>query len=150
MTHAREVELHWGAPVPAHLKHGSNTYASRVYGCSCRSCLPSGRRRPAKGQGAPRREVHRRSRNRLNGRPVPPGVKHGIYTYNVYGCRCDTCRETSARRLYRQRRAWRATAHGRWVEHGDTTTICWPPAGAGPDWACECDAVFDGAAEEAA
>ena len=130
----------WGLPVPPHLKHGSNTYAAKVYGCPCKVCLPSGRRKwlHIEGEQAPQSHVERqrRLRARKKGTPVPPGTKHGEYTYRVYSCRCTICKAATAEHSERMRNRWRETAHGRWTTVGDYETICWPPKNAGPEWTC--------------
>lgn len=82
---------YWGAPVPGHLKHGDDSYAAKVYGCDCRDCLPSGRRRAAKGQGMSARQREINLRANKKGKPVPPGTRHGIYAYKIYRCQCDIC-----------------------------------------------------------
>lgn len=140
ITHARAKELHWGAPVPAHLKHGPNTYAGQVYGCNCKTCLPSGKRKWKNTEGAsgPKSHVERQRQLRADkkGTPVPAGTKHGEYAYRVYNCRCAICKAATAEHADRMRNRWRATAHGRWTTVGETEMICWPPKNAGPDWVC--------------
>lgn len=136
MSDPGEVARHWGGPVPSHLKHGPQTRAAKVYGCDCRLCLPSGKRRPAKGQGQSARQRQRASRERLRGQPVPPHVRHGTYPYQYYRCRCDVCRaavrEARQRRLLRGREGW----HGHWHEGPDTTTVHWPPRNLDEPWLC--------------
>ena len=130
----------WGAPVPAHLKHGPNLYAAKVYGCPCKVCLPTGRRKWKNIEGATGPKSHadrqRALRQRKKGQPVPPGTKHGEYAYRVYGCRCKVCKAATAEHADRMRNRWRETAHGRWTTVGVYETICWPPKNADPDWVC--------------
>ncbi len=144
-TWAEAREKYWGAPIPEGLKHGSNTWVARVYGCGCSTCLPSGQRiwKNVEGATGPLSgtERRRRSREKLYGQPVPDDVKHGIYTYQVYGCRCPACMEAKNGQNAKRQNAWRKTARGRWLTSKDETgapleIICWPPANAGPDWTC--------------
>lgn len=143
--HERQVAKYWGAPVPSHLKHGKGTFAKKVYGCDCRDCLPSGRRnRRSDGKPFTPRERRLRSRMKLRGKPVPPGVKHGIYTYNVYQCRCDDCRAANRAERVRTENRWRKTARGHWsteVRDGkQVEVIHWPPATLDEAWICpDCD-----------
>jgi hypothetical protein len=135
---ARAKLKHWGAPVPEGLKHGTNTYAAQVYGCDCRVCLPSGRRRAAPGEGIPRNERNRKLREAKLGKPVPPGVKHGPYAYKTYGCRCDICKQANRRQRKRGRMAWLASATGFYdfaAGGGEVDVIHWPPVGVGM-WTC--------------
>lgn len=142
---AARRERYWGAPVPPNLKHGQVTYVAKVYGCACSACLPSGKRTYRNDEARERpftpTERRKRSRHNLRGKPVPEGVKHGIYTYKVYQCRCAPCCQAEADRKSRARPPWQAKARGRWTESKDSAgfpvdVICWPPAGAGPDWKC--------------
>lgn len=139
-VYAKAKAAKWGKPVPGHLKHGPNNYAARVYGCGCKVCLPSGRRKWVNTEGAtgPKSRTQRNAelRAKKKNTPVPDGVKHGVYTYRVYNCRCPTCQAAAAVVAARQANAWRAIAHGRWTTVGDSETICWPPKNAGPDWVC--------------
>ncbi len=132
---------HWGAPTPPTIKHGPNTYAAKVYGCPCKVCLPSGRRKwMNREDGEPAALTHAQRQKRLRqskkNTPVPPGTKHGIYTYRIYNCRCDICQAAQAAAHHQQINAWRENAHGRWTTVGENEMICWPPADAGPDWIC--------------
>lgn len=76
------------------------------------------------------------------GQPVPEGTKHGQYVRRVYGCKCWTCGEAIRKKLKAQRERARGLqaekpTWGRWREvNKGLTTLCWPPAGAGPDWVC--------------
>jgi len=130
----------WGAPVPGHLRHGSNTYAAKVYGCGCKVCLPSGRRKWKNREDADRPMTHEERQRRLRaskkGTPVPEGTKHGIYTARVYLCKCDVCRAAKAAEFQRKKDRWRTKARGRWTSDGIVDTICWPPRDAGPEWTC--------------
>lgn len=139
--HTEQVARYWGLPVPGHLQHGKGTFAKKVYGCDCVECLPSGRRRQVNG-GRPLtgRERRMRSRHNLKGKPVPPGVKHGIYTYNVYGHRCDDCLAASRAERERRENRWRETARGHWstaIRDGhEVDVIHWPPAELDEPWIC--------------
>ena len=142
-THQDAKARFWGLTPPDGIKHGPNTHAARAYGCDCKVCLPSGRRKWTSIEGAtgPKSPKQRRdeSRKRLHGTPVPEGTKHGIYAYHVYGCRCATC--VAAKRAGDARRHWTNKARGRYSEGKDaagqpTTIRCWPPRDAGPDWQC--------------
>ena len=127
--------------IPPHLKHYPASIARRKYGCDCRQCLPSGRPhggRPPKEEGAlPHVVRQKRLRDSKKGEPVPAGTKHGVYTYRVYACRCPVCVAARSRQNHRTKNPWMyRKTHGRWVEKNGTTTLCWPPRGAGPDWQC--------------
>lgn len=138
--HSEEVARFWGLPVPGHLKHGNATRAANVYGCDCKACLPSGKRR---GKGTPAVERNRKSRQRLAGQPVPPGTKHGLYAYTVYRCRCSPCRAAKAEEKQRRDNAWRADARGDWVDGDPMTVVHWPPRGFGW-WECpQCHEKFE-------
>ena len=129
-----------GKPVPAGLKHGTNSYARRIYGCGCAECVPSGKRtwKNRNQEDRPLRHAERQKKLRRakKGEPVPAGTKHGLYTYRVYGCRFEVCRAAKTADHERRAEAWRATSYGRWTTVGDYETICWPPRDAGPDWVC--------------
>jgi len=129
----------WGLEVPEGRVHGPNSRSRRVYGCKCLACVPSGKTRPAKGEGMPQAERNRRLRQAKKGKPVPPTVKHGKYAYRTYGCRCDVCRAASERA--RSTHTWERKTHGVWTEGPRTTTLCWPPRNAGPDWRCDCGRI---------
>lgn len=135
-AYQRAREKYYGLPVPAHLKHGQNSRACRIYGCDCKACLPSGRR-VIRGRRMSGAERQRKLRQAKKGKPVPPTVKHGVYASRVYGCPCDICRAARNRVLKRQRakRHWKTTAVGIWTTVFDTTTIHWPPVGQGT-WTC--------------
>lgn len=134
--HADEVRKYWGSPVPPHLPHGRSR-ARTIYGCGCKICLPSGRRRPPRGEGTPAVERQKKSRLNLQGKPVPEGTKHGVYTYKFYRCRCPICQAAHNVQAHRYRNPWMyRPTRGRWTESEGTTILCWPPAGAGPDWKC--------------
>lgn len=130
--HSEGVARYWGLPVPGHLKHGVRTTAARFYGCDCKLCLPSGKRR---GPGTPQAERQRKSVQRLRGTPVPPDLKHGIYVYRAYGCKCDVCRAAKAANKRQVDNRWRATACGDWQDGAELTTVHWPPRGFGW-WEC--------------
>lgn len=131
----------WGLPVPEGLGHGMNTVAKKFYGCDCSVCLPSGQRRPPKGEGKGLAQRQRESRERLRGKPVPDHVRHGPYAYKVYRCRCDVCvarrHEAVAAMAAKKRRG-----RGHWhddVERG-VTVVHWPPADLSEPWLCPtCD-----------
>lgn len=138
----------WGLPVPEGLKHGPPTKANLAYGCNCTKCLPSGRRYA--GTTLSTTERGRRLRKNKRGKPVPEGVKHGIYPYRVYRCRCDFCVHAhrlqgrrKRERLQRKREPLRRQpAVGFWSVRGDNDVLHWPPAGEGP-WTCpDCSQVF--------
>lgn len=134
----------WGLPVPPHLIHGQNRRAGNIYGCDCELCLPSGRRLKERGRPLTRQERTRRSRQNLYGKPVPPGVKHGIYTYRVYGCTCEACRAANRAERWRAKNRWRETARGHWstaIRDGhQVDVIHWPPAELDEPWLCpDCD-----------
>lgn len=134
------VDRYWGLPVPSHLKHGTNTWAAKVYGCDCKLCLPSGKRRSRNGEGKSARQRQRESRARLLGQPVPPDVKHGVYAYHMYGCRCPTCRGARSDQQYRRKNRWRETSRGEWTERDGKDIIHWPPRDAEYPWVCPtCD-----------
>jgi hypothetical protein len=127
--------------VPAYLKHRPGSWARQKYGCDCRDCLPKGEGtpgRPPKGDAAlSPRERQARLRAAKKGQPVPPGTKHGIYAFKIYGCRCSTCRAAKVRQNHRVKNPWMyRPLRGRWHEEDGITTLCWPPVGAGPDWTC--------------
>jgi hypothetical protein len=134
----------YGAPVPPGLKHGPNTWAKQVYGCGCTTCLPSGKRKRKAWRGErPFTPLERRARSRkaLRGQAVPPGTKHGIYTYKVYGCRCEDCELAQKRASHRAKNPWMyRETRGRWHVGEEVTTVCWPPADADPTWRCPHDA----------
>lgn len=136
------VDKHWGLPVPEGLRHGRNTKACRVYGCSCKVCLPSGRRNARKGEVAKSHsERQREMRERLRGTPVPPTVKHGPYAYRTYACRCDVCMEAKRAKGRRDRQGppGRAVRSPHPTEMG-ITVVHWPPAPLTEPWACpHCD-----------
>ena len=131
------------------LKHYPGGLARRRFGCDCRKCLPSGQAGSGSGPRILDRpltpsERRRRSRQNLRDKPVPPGVKHGIYAARVYNCKCSTCRAVRNLHNDRKRRPWRygIGVQGRWRELGGQkgkTVVCWPPRDAGPNWVCpEC------------
>jgi hypothetical protein len=103
ITHARKKELHWGQPVPPHLKHGQSTYARDTYGCQCEVCRPVRAPRepaPHKRYSAEQQaEWRRRQRLAHWGAPVPEGLKHGRNSYvrQTYGCDCAVCLPTGKR-----------------------------------------------------
>lgn len=148
-THAEYRAERLGQPVPPGLKHGPRQLSRKHWGCECELCRPEPdwaakpRGRGARG-GLTHSEAQRALRHRKRGKPVPPGVKHGIYCYRTYGCRCDICRFELNGARTRRRNAWRETAHGRWRTevrtNGPVEVICWPPKDAGPDWVCPCTA----------
>lgn len=135
----------WGLPVPGHLIHKRDSWAARVYGCDCKACLPSGRRQ----NPVPLTRAQRNAKLRAakKGQPVPPGVKHGIYAYQVYACHCDVCVEAHNAKRREARQTWRADAVGDWVDNvvidgHKTTVVHWPPRGEGM-WQCPvCDDKF--------
>ena len=137
-------EKFWGLEPPPHLKHGPATWAAKVYGCPCSTCLPSGKRTWKHTEGATGplsgTERGRRLRASKRGQPVPEGTKHGGYASRVYGCKCEVCRGANAAEKHEKDNAWRALARGRWQTIGDRwrgiEVICWPPKDAGPDWVC--------------
>lgn len=136
----RKLEC-WGAPVPEGLRHGKRTTACDTYGCGCKVCLPSGRRKSDVPLTA--LERGRRLRASKKGTPVPPGTKHGIYTYRVYGCKCDFCTAANRRSRTRERHTWRETAVGHWSTRRGNDVLHWPPAGDGT-WTCpECGEQFE-------
>ncbi len=130
----------WGAPIPPGIKHGPNTFASKVRGCDCKKCLPSGRRiwvnREEGDVSLTHLQRQKKLRDSKKNTPVPAGAKHGVYAYRIYNCRCDVCRATVSGAAKRQANAWREFSRGRWTTTGDSETICWPPKNAGPDWVC--------------
>lgn len=140
-AYQRAQRRFYGAPVPATLRHGPGTRASAIYGCDCKTCLPSGKRvRKAWRDEPPLTKLERQNRSRasLRGQAVPPGNKHGIYAYRVYGCRCEDCELAKKRADHKSKNPWlyRPT-RGRWNVGEETTTVCWPPAGADPTtWRC--------------
>lgn len=140
---ARQRLEFWGLPVPEGMKHGRSTLACEAYGCDCKACLPSGKRtKLGEGGKLTHDERQRRLRAAKLGLPVPPGARHGLYTYRVYGCRCDACR--AARRHSEQQKAnrWRETAVGSWSTRDSNDVIHWPPVGEGL-WTCpECGQAF--------
>lgn len=95
---------------------------------------------------------------RRKGKPLdgpPKRAPHGEFTHGtVYGgrerkCPCTPCRQAASEywsRLARERREKTSTkvpgpsvkpeARGLWTEDRGTTTLCWPPRDAGPDWKC--------------
>lgn len=144
--HHRDKDHFWGMPVPGHLKHGQGSRSAKVYGCECEACWPSGIRY-VKGVLTPHAERQKALRERKQGQPVPAEVKHGIYAYRVYGCRCDICVATNRRARKRQRSTWRNTTTGHWGSSKDATgapldVLHWPPVGHG-DWTCpSCGQLF--------
>lgn len=138
--HKRAKARYWGLPVPPNLIHGNMSYAARIYGCNCKLCLPSGKRSwtNTEGRTGPKtpHERNRELRANKKGQPVPEGTKHGVYTYNVYNCRCAACKKAYALENERKRNAWRANSHGRWDTREEVDIICWPPKNADPDWVC--------------
>lgn len=139
-VYANDKRALWGKQPPPHLKHGQNTRAARVYGCNCKVCLPTGRRKWINVEGATGPKDHRtrnaESRARKKGQPVPAGTKHGSYAYHTYNCRCAICKAANSESRERTQNRWRVTARGHWTTVGENETICWPPADAGPDWTC--------------
>lgn len=131
---------HAGQPVPEGLKHGSNSYARRIYACGCELCLPSGKRTWRYRNDETRALTHaeRQSKYRAGkyGTTPPPHIKHGVSTYQIYGCRCSICREAVSVQRAKKKNAWRENARGHWTSDGTVDTICWPPNNAGPDWVC--------------
>lgn len=138
-------DRHWGQPIPETFKHGPRTNAYRFFGCDCRLCLPSGRRRPEPAGVATHAERQKKLRRAKRGKPVPQGTKHGLYANRVYGCSCEICSAAIARRRHRRKNPWmyRDDLRGRWRQgkRGGVImdVLCWPPASAGPQWACECE-----------
>lgn len=129
-------EEHWGTPVPPGRKHGRESYTAKIYGCDCKLCLPSGRRRADRGQGVDHATRQKKLRANKKGTPVPAGTKHGIYTYKTYGCRCDICVQTNRRRNRHQKSwAWLENATGHYAFDAKVTVIHWPPVGRGI-WTC--------------
>lgn len=133
----RAREKHWGLPPPPHLKHGQSSWAATVYGCSCQACLPSGRRtwRNTEDATGPKSATQRtrESRERLRGRPVPEGAKHGIYTARFYNCPCGVCRAALDRATHRNNNRWMyRRTRGHWSSDQITDRIWWPPASADP------------------
>jgi hypothetical protein len=127
-----------GTPAPEGLKHGRQSWARRAYHCGCGECLPSGKRRPAKGQGATQAEKSKRLRDSKRGQPVPDTVKHGRYAYKVYACRCPICRAAKANAEKRWSLRVARPDVARYDERGEITVIHWPPVGEGM-WECpEC------------
>lgn len=140
----KDRDRHWGMPVPEHLKHGSGTRAARIYGCDCKTCLPTGRRwRKTNEKPTPtHRDRQKKLREAKKGQPVPPDVKHGVYAYSVYGHRCDICRAAAAATFARRQNRWRETATGHWDDAGEMTVLHWPPRGVGM-WECpDCEQKF--------
>lgn len=144
-TPREQRDRYWGLPVPEGNRHGPKTNASRFYGCDCRLCLPSGQRKP-KGDGrATHAERQKKLREAKRGHPVPPGTRHGIYAQRVYGCTCEVCSAAISRQRHRKKNPWmyRDDLRGRWRQgkrNGQIMDVlCWPPASAGPQWACECE-----------
>lgn len=139
--YAQEKARLWGKPVPEGNKHGPRSYAARYYGCPCKVCLPSGRRKwiNAEDREAPMTHAERQKKLReaKKGKPVPEGVKHGIYTARVYQCPCEVCKAAKKKSSRQEkRRSWRDRAYGHWTTANGVDTICWPPKDAGPDWVC--------------
>lgn len=141
-AHQRAKDAHWGLPVPPGCKHGQGTWAAKVYGCDCKKCLPTGRRLRPRGQRIPHAERQQKLRESKHGQPVPPSVKHGIYAYKIYGCRCDPCVLASNARRRRRTWAWLKNATGHYAfaakkdaDNFDVDVIHWPPAGTGI-WTC--------------
>lgn len=120
----------YGLPVPPHLEHGKLT-AKSIYGCDCKVCLPSGRRNRINGDRLSRRDRSKRLRDSKRGQPVPEGVKHGVYAYNVYGHRCEICR---AEHKDARRRTEMRKRRGEWINRPDGITVVHWPAREG--WAC--------------
>jgi hypothetical protein len=117
--------------------HGPQTRSRRIYGCTCADCVNPEKRKPLT-----HRERQLKLRKAKWGTPVPPGVQHGrIHPVRVYGCRCPECAEYVRVQRHKRKNPWMyRPTHGRWREENGLTTLCWPPAGAGPDWRCVCDA----------
>lgn len=141
LTHREQVERFWGLPVPPNLKHGNNTKAARAYGCDCKVCLPSGRRRRVfEDRPLTRMERARRHRANVYGTTPPPHIKHGIACARNYGCTCEVCSEAKRRANKRQawlrEWGWTERAYGRYTLLPDKTIVHWPPAGSPPDWKC--------------
>lgn len=129
----RQKAKFWGQPIPDGLKHGTNSHARKMYGCQCEDCRPS---RESPGSGASHADRQRKLRQAKRGTPVPPGVKHGIYAYKVYGCPCDICVASNNRARRRRRQSWRTKATGSWGSGKDGTDVLhWPPVGVGT-WTC--------------
>lgn len=114
--------------IPDGLKHGTESRARRIYKCGCIECLPSGRRKPAKGEGQTNAERDRALRQRKKGKPVPEGTAHGNYAYRTYQCRCEVCRAAAAEKRRKAPKPKRVTVDGLGVFH-------WPPVGEGM-WEC--------------
>lgn len=121
-------ERYANKPVPPGLKHGKESRARRFYKCGCPECLPSGKRRPPKGEGQTWAERDRKLRHRKRGTPVPEGTKHGVYAYRTYGCLCDVCRAAAAEKRKTAPKPEKVTADGLEILH-------WPPRGIGM-WEC--------------
>ena len=81
-------------------------------------------------------ERYRRSKANLAGRPVPPHVKHGIYTAKVYRCSCPVCKTARAAAKHKVKNPWMyRKTRGHWARGVDATgspvdVIWWPPSGA--------------------
>jgi hypothetical protein len=162
-------EIYWDRPIPEGLVHGGDSWARRAYGCRCADCkvrkgrVKKGRpplvhgpnslsRRRYKCECAdcvnpekPKALTHNERQKKLRaakwGKPVPPSVKHGIYAARTYGCKCELCVEAKKAADHKKRNPWMyRPTRGRWREENGKTILCWPPAGAGPDWRCVCDA----------
>lgn len=135
---------YYGLPVPPHLKHGQSSRAANIYGCDCKLCLPSGRRMTTKMTHA---ERQRKLRQAKRGKPLPPGTKHGVYAYRVYGCRCDFCVHTFRKSHRGVKQSWRTRATGVWGTGVDAAgfpvdVLHWPPVGTGT-WTCpDCNQRF--------
>lgn len=135
----RDQERYWGLPVPSHLKHGPNSRAVRIYGCDCKTCLPSGKRYKQPGGPITHKDRQKKLRETKKGKPVPEGTKHGVYAYRTYGCKCDICRAARSRKSHQEKNPWMyRPTRGHWVEKDGVTSLCWPPATAGTDWECDC------------
>jgi hypothetical protein len=164
-------EIYSGRPMAPNLIHGGDSWARRAYGCRCEVCMGPRRRPTGKGRAPrlhgpgtwsrrvlkcaceicttnpdrkkpmTHQERQKKLRQAKRGQPVPPTVKHGIYVYKTYACRCEVCLAAERLRVHKNKNPWMyRPTRGRWKEENGLTTLCWPPAGAGPDWRCVCDA----------
>lgn len=145
---ARKKEAKWGTPIPPGLKHGTRSHVRYVYGCDCVTCIPPdlhrGGPRIIEDRPLTRVERSRRSRENLRGKPVPERVKHGLYTYQVYACRCDLCVKTHRASQAAKANLWRETARGHWVDlPSGMTVLHWPSRTTAPMWVCpDCEEVI--------
>jgi hypothetical protein len=135
-SYRRARERLAGMTPPEGLKHGPNTWARKIYKCACADCVnPEPRRIPTHN------ERQKKLREAKRGKPVPPTTTHGIYAYRTYRCKCEICVNAGREAYHRANNPWKyRPTHGRWREENGVTTLCWPPAGAGPEWRCVCDA----------